>query len=87
MRRNYKSLFGCSNLMSLLIAYCMEPSDLICSVGFGCHACELAKLFTQMTVAIESTQESDVRNGAIAETDRKIVILAQELGSSAAIKW
>jgi hypothetical protein len=43
-----------------------KQDNLICSVGFWGHTCELAKLFAEMTVAAEPTQEGNVHNGAIA---------------------
>jgi hypothetical protein len=33
----------------------MSLRCLIRSVGFGCQTCELAKLFAEMAVAVEST--------------------------------
>lgn len=42
-----------------------KQGRLIRSVGFGCHACKLPKLFTQMTVAVEPTQEGNFHNRSV----------------------
>jgi hypothetical protein len=44
---------------------------LIGSVGCGCYTCQLPKLFTQMTMAVEPTQEGNVYN--------RLVCLFQQL--------
>jgi hypothetical protein len=46
--------------------YFIKQYYLIHSVGFRSHACELAKLFAQVTMAVESTQKSDLHDGSIA---------------------